>query len=160
MRRVTHVVFSTGLVAFLAVRVLGLTGWDVLLPVLLASIMQYVIDAVSHEEVYVGGRVVSRRTPLLHSPSGVLLVSLAFTGLALAITGFSVWRATSYLALMASAASSHLLLDSLTERGVYVRGRRVYRRRMFRTDNPILNTVFTLAGLTLLYTALQPPPSG
>lgn len=143
--------FSAGLVAAVAVRI-GFGRGEALLAALLAAAMQLAIDAASHEVVYAGGRRVVRRTPLLHSPTGALLAALAFTAPAAALLG----RPLRCALLMLLASASHLALDAPTERGIYLAGRRLWRRRALSNRSPALNALFAAAGLYLLYTALLP----
>ena len=153
----THVVFSAGLVCYVA-RALGLPPAEAILLAAFAAVMQVAIDVLSHETVYTGSATLHRRTPFLHSPSGALLSAAVFTAVLAYVLRPDGHALPVLFASMLVASYSHLLLDLFTERGIYVRGKRVWRKRMFKYDNPLLNLVFTSIGIFLLIESLQPHP--
>lgn len=107
------------------------------------------MDFLSHSEH--GGR--TRRTPLFHSPLGVVVATVVYATLV-----FLVLRDLSLLPaiLVCGAVSgvSHVLLDLPTERGIFFMGRRTSRRRLLRYDHPAANMLFTFLGLLLLLVSL------
>jgi membrane-bound metal-dependent hydrolase YbcI (DUF457 family) len=159
MMRVTHVVFTFGLIA-LAAEWLGLgIAAALLAAVWLAAAVNYIIDAVGHETR--NGR--RRRTAATHSLTGATAVGAA-AGLAptlailLAAPGaVSVYYGQLLLlemtALGALAGLSHLLLDALTEGGIYYRGRR-WALAHWRYDNGAANGLFALLGILMFAAAL------
>lgn len=152
MKLVTHAAFSAGAVFAVATRILRVDPPLALLLAALSVVLQYVIDGLSHSES--GGYV--RRTPLLHSPSGSLASTAVYVALVLAVA--RDWTLVPPALLCGLLSSyTHLLLDAITERGIYVRGRRTARRRLARSDNPALNALFLLLGLALFLSALPSP---
>jgi len=159
MMRITHVVFTFGLIALAAER-LGL-GIAYALPAALwlAAVVNYVIDAVGHE-VRNGRR---RRTAATHSLTGAAAVG-AVAGFAptlailLAVPGaVSIYYGPLLLlevtALGVMAGLSHLLLDALSEGGIYYRGRR-WAIAHWRYDDGAVNGLFALLGILMFAAAL------
>lgn len=145
MKLSTHVIFSVGLVFFTSVKLFSSDLPTATVLAIFSLVMQYSIDALSHEKI--GGY--SRRTPLLHSPTGAFAISVVFT-----LAFFAIFRKIHMLplAMVANmiAAFSHLLLDSITERGIYLGGRRIVEKRMLSSSNPFLNVGFSLVGFSFL----------
>jgi len=161
MMRMTHVIFTLGLVALVAAW-LGLgVAVGLLAAVWLAAVVNYIIDAAGHE-VRNGYR---RRTAATHSLTGAtamgaavgllptLVILLAAPGVAGAYYGPLLLLEVT--ALGAVAGLSHLLLDALTEGGIYYRGRR-WALAHWRYNNPAANGLFALLGLVMLGAALAP----
>ncbi|MFP3138430.1 MAG: DUF1286 domain-containing protein [Nitrososphaeria archaeon] len=158
MMRVTHVVFTFGLIA-LAAAWLGLGIAAALLAALwLAAIVNYIIDAAGHETR--NGR--RRRTAATHSLTGATAVG-AVAGFAptlavlLAAPGaVGVYYGSLLLlemtALGAAAGLSHLLLDALTEGGIYYRGHR-WALAHWHYDNGAANGLFALLGILMFAAA-------
>ncbi len=142
----THVVFSAGAVVAL------LPSLPVDVRFLLAGassvLVNFVIDAFGHS---MHGDFVAR-SPLTHS-----VVTAPIWGGAL---GYVLWAAGANFGVVGVdlqvacvsagviVALVHLLLDSLTERGVYLLTDRMALAH-FRSDNGILNTLFLLGGFVL-----------
>ena len=159
--RMTHVVFTLGLIALVAAW-LGLgVAVGLLAAVWLAAVVNYIIDAAGHE-VRNGYR---RRTATTHSLTGAtavgaavgllptLVILLAAPG---AVDGYyGPLLLLEVTALGAVAGLSHLLLDAPTEGGIYYRGRR-WALAHWRYNNPAANGLFALLGLVMLGAALAP----
>lgn len=154
MKTYTHIAFSTGVACYVA-SALGIPLNVTLLIGVFAGLMQLVIDVLSHETVYTADRVIHRRTPLLHSPTGALLVAVGFTALSAYVTRPQLPLLLLQFLAMIVASYSHLLLDLLTERGIYVKGKRAWRKRLFSYNNPLLNFLFTVTGIALFLASLQ-----
>jgi membrane-bound metal-dependent hydrolase YbcI (DUF457 family) len=155
MKRSTHVIFSAGLASYVS-KIVGLPLHDIALIAMFAGVMQYIIDAVSHETIYAGNRKIVRRTPLFHSPSGALVIAVAFSVLISYILKPGPAAIAAIFVVMLISSFSHLALDLLTEKGIYVHGRRVRRKRWASTRNPLLNFLFSALGLLLLVEAFLP----
>ena len=143
----THVVFSAGLLAsFLSIDV-GAPG-SFALGIALSLLVNYAIDELGHDS----RNGMSVRSPLTHS---VFTAPMWGAG-----TAYVLWLAGSILGLVGPglewlvmvsgviAAYSHLLLDSITEGGVYVLTRRIAIAH-FRSSNPALNAALVAGGLLL-----------
>ena len=154
MKLFTHRVFAAGTAGYVADS-FSLPLLEVILVMVMASLMQDIIDWASHEAVYARGRVIFRRTPLFHSPLGAVLAALIFTGLLLVFTGAYRERLLAYTLTMLTASFSHLLLDSFTEKGVFIGKRRIFKERVFSNNNPMLNALFTLIGLFLIVAVIS-----
>jgi membrane-bound metal-dependent hydrolase YbcI (DUF457 family) len=149
----THVLFGVGVAAF-SMRFIApvmLVYWHIVLFV--AALMQVLIDVLSHEKRVVNGRVIYRRTKFLHSPTGATVLGLLL-GLYLVVV-FPYGDIGVFVALLLSAYS-HLLLDAITEHGIYILGRRTSSRRLLRYNNPLANALFQLIGIGLLLYSLFP----
>lgn len=152
----THVLFSAGIAVYVAVKLLGVGLLAGLVLAGSVGVMQYVIDFLSHEEAVVrtkrGAVVVSRRGWFLHSPIGATAVALVFTLIDAYVMHW--WAGfASILAVALAGSYSHLLLDMITEKGIYLYRRRLTRKRLFRYDNPALNALFSIAGVVMIVLA-------
>ncbi|MEB3774677.1 MAG: DUF1286 domain-containing protein [Desulfurococcales archaeon] len=151
MRLVTHIVFALGVVSASS-RMLGLDLYRVLILWGLTVVQHHLVDRLSHE---VGHR---RRTPLFHSPTGIIALSSA---LALIAPLFDVESRYSYIwllkffLLLLLSGFTHLMLDALNPGGVYFRGRRVRLSRI-HYDDPLANAFFQLIGALLVIYSMYP----
>jgi len=157
--RMTHVIFTLGLVALVAVR-LGLGIFTGLLAAAwLAAVVNYIIDAAGHEVR--NGRM--RRTAGTHSITGAtavgtsvgllptLVILLAAPGVAGAYYGPLLLLEMGVLGALSGL--SHLLLDAPIEGGIYYRGHR-WALAHWRYNNAAVNGLFALLGLIMLGAAL------
>jgi len=157
MRLITHVVFNAGFLALPAT--LLVHSNDALTSALLVSVLSNsIIDAVGHE--YRHGFI--RRTPVSHTVPRSILWSLVP-----AVPMASYWSLSkpllSLVVILQGLLSGplHMLLDSLTERGIYVRrGDRWVRFAIahFHYNNPAINLLFTLLGIVMLWISLNSSP--
>jgi len=143
----THIVFGAGSVAALAPALP--TDLRLFLAIVLSLLVNLVIDKLGH----VVRRGFVARSPLTHS----VFTAPLWGG----VVGYLVWASVSapgvvnsslevsFIALGAVVAFSHLLLDSMTERGVYGLTRRVALAH-FDSGNVLLNVVFVAVGFMLL----------
>jgi len=150
----THVVFSAGVVLYVC-KLLAIPLWVAFILAVMAGLMQYVIDFASHEDVRVGSRTYTRRTPLFHSPLGALIPPVFFTILLIPVLRPNVSALLEYFAVLTLASFSHLLLDLPTGRGIYVGGRRVWKKEKLQYSNPLLNLIFILIGIALIFLGLD-----
>ena len=146
MKLLTHVVFGAGAVAAL------LPSLPVEVRFWLAAVASVAVNLLIDELGHTAhGRFVAR-SPLTHS----VLTAPLWGGL----VGYWVWLGagslgltsagleTAFVASGGGAALAHLLLDSLTERGVYlVKGRVALAH--FGSGNGVLNGIFLGLGLVL-----------
>ena len=150
MKLVTHVVFGAGLGYAILASMPGSFGAlvDGVLAVALSYAVNYLIDVLGH-----GRRNGwSVRSPVTHSVFTAPLWGAA--------VGYLVWLASASLGLSGPslewppvilgvvAACSHLLLDSMTEGGVYFTTRRIALAH-FSNGNLLLNAAFVLSGIAL-----------
>jgi hypothetical protein len=142
----THVVFGAGSVAalspFLPVDL------RLSLAVVLSVFVNYAIDELGH----VVRRGFAVRSPLTHSVftaplwGGAIGYFVWLAGASLGLAGPSLeW---SVVILGVVAAYSHLLLDSITEGGVFFLTKRIAMAH-FRNGNVLMNVAFLLGGLAL-----------
>lgn len=164
MKLRTHVLFSFSsvllLYAYLMAR--GLLARDVFLLSLApftAALIQYVIDAGHTKKVY-RNRVYYARSPVTHG-----IASSALVGTLVAAVIYTMYFSAAGVhgtgpvlenALLTgvTAAWSHLLLDAVTEGGVFCMGRRLRPPFRIRYDSP-LNLVADLASIFMLYYAAR-----
>jgi len=161
LMRMTHVIFTMGLIALIAAWLnLGIVI-GLLAAVWLAAIVNYIIDAAGHEVR--NGRM--RRTAGTHSITGAtavgaavgllptLVILLAAPGVAGAYYGPLLLLEMGVLGALSGL--SHLLLDAPTEGGIYYRGHR-WALAHWHYDNAATNGLFALLGLVMLGAALAP----
>jgi hypothetical protein len=155
LKSVTHDIFSLGVGLYLAYHIGRLAPLALLLVVWLAFATNLVIDEVGH--VKQGGRPV--RSFWTHSiataPLWGVAIALVSTYLVGRATGHAVGAPQTVLlaGFGVIIACSHLLLDALTEGGVFLARRRVAIAHL-RYDNTLLNTAFAAIGLALVFAAL------
>ena len=156
MKAITHDAFSLGVGLYLAYRVeQPPTLTFLLLVVWLAFATNEVIDILGH--MTRGGRSV--RSFWTHSvftaPVWGIAVALASAYLLGAVVGQAMSISQGLFAGVIGVvfAFSHLLLDSLTEGGIYLGERRLALAHL-RYDNYVLNGVFTALGVLLVFAAL------
>ncbi len=147
MKMLTHVVFGAGTVAALAPTLPA--DLRLSLALVLSIVVNPVIDDLGHAR----RKGFVARSPLTHS----VLTAPVWGG----AVGYAVWMAGSTVGVVSASsetvviiygvvvAASHLLLDSMTERGVYVVTKR-FALAHFGSGNVILNGVFVACGLILL----------
>jgi membrane-bound metal-dependent hydrolase YbcI (DUF457 family) len=144
---VTHVVFGAG--SAFAISPVAPAYLRLYLAVALSLLVNPVIDGLGHTRR--GGFIA--RTPLTHSVFTAPLWGCA--------VGYLIWAVPMELGMESLAplewvvfagtvvSLGHLLLDSLTERGVYLlRGRMALAH--FRSGNFLLNSAFVALGLGLV----------
>jgi len=155
LKAITHDAFSLGVGIYLACHVEGPpTLTFLVLVVWLAFATNELIDVFGH--VTRGGRPV--RSFWTHSvftaPVWGITVALASAYLLDIILGQALTTSQALLAggIGIAFAYSHILLDALTEGGVYLGRRRVALAHL-RYDNLILNGVFTTFGVLLAFAA-------
>jgi Protein of unknown function (DUF1286) len=156
LKALTHDIFSLGVGLYLVFHVeRSSTLLNLLLVVWLAFVTNEVIDVLGH--ITRGG--VPVRSFWTHSvftaPVWGIAAAMASVYLADMIAGQTLAASQAMLAaaLGAVLAYSHLLLDALTEGGVYLGRRRVALAHL-RYNNPILNGAFAELGLILVVAAL------
>jgi hypothetical protein len=152
MRMVTHIAFNLGLLTLVS-SLFSQFGDALSTSAVVSALSNALIDGVGHEY---RGRF-PRRTPVSHTLPRSILWSLV------SIVPVVVYLAVDHqhlipLALIQGTLSGplHMLLDSLTERGIYVRRNGEWRRfalAHFRYDNPALNLAFILTGLLMVWLA-------
>ncbi|MEL9990523.1 MAG: DUF1286 domain-containing protein [Thermoproteus sp.] len=148
MKLETHIIFSLGLVSF-ALHSLGAPPYKALTIAFIASLFgNYIIDKIGHR-----GHV---RTPLTHT----LPRSIAWSLLSVPLAVLPFGLASLPAALMAAALTgpSHMLLDALTEEGIYVKREGKWRRwaiAHFRYNNFVANGIAALAGIIMLVASLS-----
>ncbi len=149
----THVVFGAGATAALMeIQPLYVGAYVALV---LSLIVNPVLDWLGH---FRRGPYISR-SPFTHSVFtapvwGAAVAYLVWTALGpFGVLG--VVSSTTLLAAGVVVALTHLILDSVTERGVFILGDRVALAH-FRSGNPILNWTFVALGVALFLLYLFP----
>ena len=140
LRLYTHLAVGSSTAITLAL-LAGLTARDAMIAAVAAAAANLLIDRLGHEN-----GPIPRRRPLLHSPPGPLLATLATTPILL----LAVHPIQAALAALAGAYT-HLPLDAITESGIYTRpGRRARRLRLANIpyNHPAANTLATLTATT------------
>ena len=155
MKAITHDLFSVGVGLYLLVRIDGPSSpLYLLLAVWLAFITNRVIDGLGHSTR--GG--MSVRSFWTHSiftaPVWGIAFAVASVYLLDVVIGQNMTASQTLFAagLGAVLAYSHLLLDALTEGGVYLGRRRVALAHL-RYNNLVLNGAFATLGLLLALAA-------
>jgi Protein of unknown function (DUF1286) len=157
LKLVTHNIFSIGLMLF----VVSLFGRPLLVTVFLAVVATLLTNLVIDKVGHAGGVGVARRTWLTHSIITAPFWGAAVWALTLVIPAALVgvfppdpvllhWFAS----LGVVAAWSHLLLDWVTEGGVFAFDGRRRALAHFSYDNLPLNLGFSALGVALLLAAI------
>ena len=154
MKAITHLLFSVGVGVFLLCRVEEATPLYLALTVWLAFAVNEVIDVLGHFKR--GGTPV--RSFWTHSVFtaplwgiAVALVTVYFLDRIVGL-GMPASQAVFLYALAVIIAYSHLLLDAITEGGVFLVRRRVALAH-FRYNNLLLNGAFAAVGVLLVFAA-------
>jgi membrane-bound metal-dependent hydrolase YbcI (DUF457 family) len=146
---ITHIVFGMGT----AVALGSSLPEEIRLP--LAFALSLLVNLVIDELGHVTRRGFISRSPLTHS----IFTAPVWGG----AVGYLVWRGSlelgpgaqglewPFVLLGAAVAGSHLLLDSMTERGVFVFTHR-FALAHFSSRNVILNGIFVVLGVALVLT--------
>ncbi len=137
-----HIVFTMGLCTFAA----SLFGNEVVIGIAIIQsiVVNYIIDKLGHR-----GRV---RSPSTHSPTGASLIGLSTIPLILLVKVTMINMLVVAL-IGVLAGLSHLMLDSMTENGIYIRGRR-WAISHFKFNDKALNWAFMVVGAAMLLIAL------
>ncbi|MGC9178111.1 MAG: DUF1286 domain-containing protein [Conexivisphaera sp.] len=165
MRLATHYIFTIGLIALAARPILPIAG-ALLAAAWLGLTTNWVIDRAGHEM----RNGIPRRTATTHSIPGAAGVGVALGVVPVILAAFLdpvalmsagipppavPLLALLMAALGALAGLSHLLLDALTEDGIYYHGRR-WALAHWRYDNAVANALFVFLGLVMTGAALVP----
>jgi len=169
----THMITSSAVVSFILFTILDSYMLDytliyltVGLGMLLAILVDNVIDKAGHKQIFTYAHgVIQKRTPLTHDIASAPIIggSIGF------IYGYAfmhLFRGIYVLELLDKypiifaiagvlTALTHLFLDSLTEAGIFILGKR-FRIAGFSYDNIPLNILFWLLSLMLLLYVFQP----
>ncbi|ABW02623.1 DUF1286 domain-containing protein [Caldivirga maquilingensis] len=158
MRFRTHVVFSIGLTALIE-SALGISNIILLLgsSLVLSYLINFLIDALGHEEK----NGFTHRSPRTHTMSRSftlgLIISLLVALFLYYMTPIGAYNALIIVLMGPLTGWSHMLLDALTEGGIYIRrnGRWVrFALAHFKYNNTVLNWLFTIIGILLLIKSL------
>jgi len=155
LKAITHNIFFFGLSIFL----LSKTGHLSVLLLLLALWLTFAVNAVIDVLGHTRKNDIPVRSFVTHSVFTAPLWG-GTVGIATIVVPYSIFNlsAGSALELLGvglgvTIAYSHLLLDALTQAGVYLGRRRIAIAHM-SYDNPALNLAFILVGLSLIAIAL------
>jgi hypothetical protein len=146
MKMVTHLVFGAGSVAAFAFMLP--VDLRLSLAVVLSLLVNYAIDELGH----MTKRGLMVRSPVTHSVftaplwGGAVGYLVWLVGASLSLVGPSLEWPTMILGMV--AAYSHLLLDAVTEGGVFFLTKRIAIAH-FRSSNVLLNAACVVAGLLL-----------
>jgi len=156
LKAVTHNIFSFGLSIFLLSKTGHLSVLSSLVALWLTFAVNTVIDVFGHTRK----NDIPIRSFITHS---VFIAPLwgAAVGIATIILPYSIFNLSAESAfellgagLGVTIACTHLLLDALTQAGVYLGRRRRIAIAHMSYDNPGLNFAFVVLGLLLLAVAL------
>lgn len=154
MKAMTHDIFSLGVGLYLLAKAGTTTPFTFVLLFWLAVATNEVIDLLGH--VRRGVRLVrsSRTHSIFTAPVIGAFFALISAEILRFATGLNVPTPPVVVALLGGAiACSHLLLDALTEKGVFLWRRRIALAHL-SYDNPILNATFAALGVLLCVIAL------
>jgi hypothetical protein len=160
----THYAFSTGVLTFLG-SLITRDPFDALVFAGVVSVLaNSIIDYLGHEMVWVEGEYLPKRTPLTHTWFRSILWGSVATAIVTLLTYFAMHgsyysyfqlRDLITLAIVCGVlvGPSHMFLDVLTEKGIYVKrnGRWVrYALAHFRYNDPVANNLATIVGIILI----------
>ena len=154
----THVVFSIGLTTLIE-STLGISNIILILgsSLVLSYLINFLIDALGHEEK--NGFI--RRSPRTHTMGRSftlgLIISLLVALFLYYMTPIGSYKALIIVLMGPVIGWSHMLLDALTENGIYVkrRGRWVrFALAHFKYNNIALNWLFIIIGIIMLIRSL------
>jgi len=150
LKAVTHNIFSFGLTIFLLSRTGHLSVLSLFVALWLTFAVNTLIDAFGHTRK----NDIPIRSFITHSVFTAPLwgASVGFATIVLLYSIFNLSTDSSFewlgIALGVTIAYGHLLLDSLTQAGVYLGRRRIAIAHM-SYDNSALNLAFIVSGLLL-----------
>jgi hypothetical protein len=156
LKAVTHDIFSLGLIIFLLSKTGHLSVLSSLVALWLTFAVNTLIDVFGHTRK----NDIPIRSFITHSvftaPLWGAAVGIATIILPYSVFNLSVDSAFELLGagLGVTIAYTHLLLDALTQAGVYLGHRRRIAIAHMSYDNPALNLAFVVLGLLLLVAAL------
>ncbi len=147
MKLATHVAVGSSLAAALAL-LLGCSYQCAWFAAMAAAAANVAIDVFGHER-----RPYPRRTRLMHSPLGPLIATLPFIAAAAPAPPLDLVRVSISMLL---GAYSHLLLDAVTEGGIYRSPFSDKRWRLAKLpyNHPVANAAATVAAALLLAAVL------
>ncbi|GAB6943973.1 DUF1286 domain-containing protein [Vulcanisaeta sp. JCM 14467] len=159
----THIIFNAGLMSIIATALTHRPLTSIAFSLLTSVLGNILIDGLGHEEVILGNRVLIRRTPRTHTlPKsiawGFLPAPLLIALLNLTHSLTLLHALTTLLPIALINGPAHMLLDSLTEHGIYRRvgGKWVrYSIAHLRSNNPLINTGLTMLGILMLTASLS-----
>jgi hypothetical protein len=163
----THYVFSTGVLTPIGLLFLHSFYDALLLAGVVSVVANTVIDRLGHEMVWAEGRTIPRRTPLTHTyPRSVLwgllvsvgVLSLLYFGDKYLFRHHGEELIITGLLYGVLVGPSHMFLDMFTERGIYVRDGKRWRRfalAHFRFNDPLANGLAVMAGVLLIMFSSQ-----
>lgn len=155
MKAVTHDLFSVGLLLYV-VTLLGVaTITTVAYVVVVAALTNALVDGIGHSK----RDGIPKRGWVTHSvvtaPVWGAVACLLVLAVPYAVGLVSLGPVVAFLALLGALAGwSHLLLDSLTEGGVFGLGLRRLALAHYRYDNTPLNLCFGCLGVALILAAV------
>ena len=159
MKLITHYIFSAGV---LSLALAPLTYYHLPIAVAVSVIANTVIDRLGHE--IRGGIPV--RTPLTHTlPRSVIWGLVSSSPLfVLYFYHYYYWyEVIRHIVPIAVAGvlvgPTHMVLDVVTERGIYVKKNGRWRRfalAHFRYNNPAVNGLAAVAGVIMLFLSTSP----
>jgi len=167
----THYVFSTGLLTFLGSLITRDPFEALVFTGIVSVLANTLIDQLGHEMVWVEGKELPRRTPLTHtwfrsilwgSLVTVAVTLLSYIALFNHYYYYNDFQARELIALAIISGivvgPSHMFLDALTEKGIYVKkdGRWVrFAVAHFKYNDPLANGLATLGGIMLIFSAFH-----
>ncbi|WP_291764719.1 DUF1286 domain-containing protein [Caldivirga sp. UBA161] len=158
MKLRTHIIFSIGLTALIE-SALGISNIILLLgsSIVLSYLINLLIDVLGHEE----RNGFTRRSPRTHTMGRSfavgLIVSILVALFLYYMSPIGIYKALIIVLMGPVVGWSHMLLDMLTENGIYVkrRGRWVrFALAHYKYNNPVLNWLFIIIGVMLLIKSL------
>jgi hypothetical protein len=157
MKELTHFTFSAGACVYLLSLLDKLTWSSAAIVLWLSLAINYIIDALGHSR----GAAPSR-TRITHSVFTAPLWGALVSFISIGVTSHAVPSHLQFppsllwIAAGISIAMMHLLLDSLTQAGVFYWKSRIALAH-FRYDNLALNAGFAASGFFLIVLAVAPP---
>ncbi len=156
MKFVTHLIVGAGVAAFVAAYT-GCSIGCVAVSIVVGATAQGLVDQFGHESV----GAIPRRIAVTHSPDGATILSLLLW-VGTAIVFYQVGMLTSLADVLVMglavwlAVMSHLVLDLVTEGGIYVSLRSDRRVKLFGFpyNNVMANRMAQFLGMALLVAAM------
>jgi hypothetical protein len=156
LKFVTHVIVGAGVAAFVAAY-MGCSIGCVAVSIAAGAAAQGLVDQFGHESV----GVIPRRIAVTHSPDGATILSLLlWVGTAIVFYQVGVLTSLADVLVMGLAVwlavMSHLILDLVTEGGIYVSLRSNRRVKLFGFpyNNVMANRMAQFIGMALLMAAM------
>ncbi len=141
----THILASTATIILVANLITHIDSTSIIYLILGTILSNIIIDIYGHNNVNNVQYDVKRRN-MIHSVTGVLFITIIVSALVVIV---SSRISLVNIIVLAVANMIHLLLDFVTNEGIYIRGR-TRSLSYIRYDDPVANALVSVLSLAVL----------